>query len=110
MPERILYRAVSKGELDDWKESDLFRCIENTIEAKQFWESIEAARNFVNLSKRRKFYPPYFCILEIKINKDCFEQIKYESQELDRYEAITIYKIDLDQFNKCEKKIKQYGV
>jgi hypothetical protein len=110
MPERTLCRAISKAELDDWKESGLFRCTENAMEAKQFWESMEAARNFVILSRRRKFYPSYFCILEIKIQKDCLEQINYESQELDRYEAITIYKIDLDQFNKCEKKIKQYGV
>ena len=110
MTERTLYRAISKAELDDWRESDLFRCSANTIEAKQFWESMKAARNFVDLSHRRNFNPRYFCILKIKIDKNCLEQIKYESQELDRYMAITIREIDLQQFNKCEKKIKQYDI
>jgi hypothetical protein len=107
---RTLYRAVSKAELDDWRDSNLFRCSANTIEAKQFWESMKAAKNFVNLSQRRNFSLPYCCILEIKIDTNCLEKTKYESQELDRYMAITIREIDLEQFNKCGKKIKQYNV
>ena len=110
MLRKILYRAISIGELKDWKKSNTFRCGKNTLEGKQFFESMEAVENFAYLANKRKFEPPYAYIFEITIDKECLEKIEYAIQELDRYHAITIYETDLAQFNKCKKEIQQYDL
>ena len=110
MLNKKLYRAVSTNELKDWKKSNVFRCGKNTLEGKQFFETMEAVENFAYLANKRKFEPPYIYILEITIDKECLDKIEYEMLELDRYQALTIYEKDLAKLNKCKKEIQQYDI
>jgi hypothetical protein len=53
-----LYRAVSQLEKDDFDEQGFLRTGENTLEAKQFFKSIEAVSEFVANSRLRQYDPP----------------------------------------------------
>ena len=47
METQKLYRAVSKSEYDDWKTISIFRTAKNTLEAKQFFKTMIAVKDFV---------------------------------------------------------------
>ena len=96
-----LYRAVSQNEFEDWEKIKAFRTAKNTLEAKQFFKSLLAVKDFVSNSQIQKFSPAYSMILEIEILNDCLNSIQVFTTELDRFEAITVSENDLPGFNKC---------
>ena len=110
MDTQKLYRAVSQGEYIDWKSFSIFRTAINTLEAKQFFKSMFAVKDFVFHSVLQKYTPPYSKILEIEIINTCLENISLHITELDRLEAITINEEDLPDFNKCVKFVKEYEI
>jgi hypothetical protein len=78
-----------------------FRTARNTLEAKQFFRSEKGVLEFVKDATNQSYKPPYKHIFIIHMNKDCFENLNYIVQELDRFEAITVYEDDLPAFNNC---------
>ncbi|MBB3969396.1 hypothetical protein [Mucilaginibacter phyllosphaerae] len=88
-------------EKDDFDIDDQFRTGENTLEAKQFFKSLEAIREFVENSKLREYDPPYVYLLTINVNKVKFNKTPHTDMPLDGYEAITIHEDNLPIFNNC---------
>jgi|GEM_PF-1602151 hypothetical protein len=96
-----LYRAVSIDEYQDFSTDKAFRTTNRTLEAKQFFKSEIAVREFVIAAAKRSFWPPYECILTVDIDNQCFEAVGAEGQNLDGHDAITIQEDYLTSFNNC---------
>lgn len=103
-----LYRAVSALEFEDYRSQKKFRTSKNTLEAKQFFKSEEAVKEFIKDSKKQNYNPSYKYILLVLVDKQCLENSIYEEQELDRFLAITIHEADLPLFNKCIIFVESY--
>lgn len=102
-----LYRTVSKAERDDYIHTGELRTAKNTLEGKQFFKSEIAVREFMSNSKLQRYSPPYKYLFILDIDEECLGSIDYDEQELDRFEAITIFEADLPQFNNCINFIEQ---
>lgn len=105
-----LYRTVSKPEFDDYKAHHEFRVGRNTIEGKQFFKTEAGVNELIRESVRQNYQPPYQYIFIVHADADCMKQIKYDEQELDKYEAITVQETDLPAFNKCIKFVEQNDI
>jgi hypothetical protein len=102
-----LYRAVSQQEKDDYDNQQIFRTGKNTLEAKQFFKSRIAIKEFVAGSVLQNYDPPYAWLLIITINEDCFDETGHMEMRLDGYDAINIEEDHLPEFNNCVKFVKQ---
>jgi len=96
-----LYRAISNAEKADFDKDQQFRTGRNTLEVKQFFQTIEAIEDYLKEAKKKRFDPPYKYLLQVSIDEECLKKIAYLDQELDGFMAITIYENDLLHFNKC---------
>lgn len=105
-----LYRAVSGKEYKDHRHNKIFRTAKNTLEAKQFFKSDIGVVEFVRDATNQAYKPPYRYILIITVDEACLKSLVIESQELDRFEAITIHEQDLLAFNKCVKFVEEIDV
>ena len=105
-----IFRAISEMEREDYHACNLFRTSKNTLEAKQFFRLEADAREFINEAKKKNYLPTYKYLLDVEIDEFCFYKIHPEEQELDRFDAITIYKIHLPAFNNCIKLVKEYVI
>ncbi len=94
-----LYRAVSQAEKDDYDQTKRFNIGINTLEAKQFFKSPVAVRQFVQRSVIQDYDPPYIYLLTITVNTDLLTQANPDDGLLDGFEAITIAEADLNAFN-----------
>ena len=63
-----LYRAISQNEKDDYDNHKQFRLAKNTLEAKQFFRSRTAVKQFVENSVMQDYNPPYLYLLVIRID------------------------------------------
>jgi hypothetical protein len=102
-----LYRVVSQQEKDDFDNQGQLRTGKNTLEAKQFFKSMEAIRQFVRRARQQQYDPPYQYLFTINIDKKDFSNIPHESMPLDDYDAISIREDNLLAFNNCIKFVKQ---
>jgi hypothetical protein len=105
-----LYRTVSKAERDDYIHTGQLNTAKNTLEGKQFFKSDVAVREFISNSRLQRYSPPYKYLLVIDIDEESLESIDYDEQELDRFEAITIFEADLPRFNNCINFIEQDAI
>jgi hypothetical protein len=105
-----LFRTVSEAERSDYNGSGIFRTSTNTLEAKQFFKSEIAVQEFIRSSKSQRYSPPYKYLFAIDIDEHCLNQISYDEQELDRFNAITISEEDLPQFNNCINFVEENAV
>lgn len=83
---------------------------ENTLEARQFFKSRRAVSEFVRDTRMQRFQPPYQYIFVVDVDDRCLAAVRYDIQELDRFEAVTVYEADLPAFNNCVNFIKQDGI
>ena len=86
-----LYRAVSQFEKQDFDNEGILRTRENTLEAKQFFKSIEAINEFVSNSILQQYDPPYEHLLIISVDEKGFNKIHHTLMELDGFDAISIH-------------------
>ena len=96
-----LYRAVSIHEYHDFRTDERFRTADHTLEAKQFFRSIKAVQDFIQIAVERAYRPPYKYILIIDVDNQCLEAIHAVFQNLDNHDAITVLRDDLPAFNNC---------
>src|SRR6266567_3036392 len=102
-----LYRVVSQLEKDDFDKHGFFRTEKNTLEAKQFFRSTDAIKEFVNKALLQEYYPPYEYLFTIIIDKEDFSNIPHTNIELDSYDAISIHEDNLTIFNNNIKFVNQ---
>jgi len=95
------YRVVSEQEKKDFNIDGLFRTATNTLEAKQFFRSIEAINEFVDNARLQKYHPPYKYLLTIKLDKEHFNDISRVEMMLDGFDAVSIHEDYLSAFNNC---------
>lgn len=94
-----LYRAISQNEKDDYDTDQQFRTGVNTLEAKQFFRSPTAVKQFIESSVLQDYDPPYAYLLTITADDNLLEAANPEYGKLDGYEAITIAEDNLLSFN-----------
>jgi hypothetical protein len=102
-----LYRAISQYEKDDYDSVQIFRTGKNTLEAKQFFKSRKAIKQFVLRSVIQTYEPPYTYLLVLSVDDGCFNKIVHKNMDLDGFEAINIDEEHLPDFNNCVKFVKQ---
>ena len=102
-----LYRAISQQEKDDYDSQQIFRTGKNTLEAKQFFKSRTAIKEFVDSSVMQDYDPPYLYLLIISVDEDCFNMIDHTDMKLDGYDAININEDHLLNFNNCVRFVQQ---
>lgn len=102
-----LYRAVSTLENEDYITQNKIRCIETSLQVKQFFLKKAEVIEYVNLSKIANFKPPYTYIWEIEIYSEMFKSINADFLKLDSFIAVSIEENNLKYFNKCVKLVKQ---
>ena len=103
-----LYRTVSADEFENYQKYKVFKVARNTIEGKQFFKTEAGVNEFVKDAEKQDYFPPYKYILIVQSDLDCLEQIPYDEQELDRFEAITVHEDHLGSFNDCIKFVEHY--
>jgi hypothetical protein len=96
-----LYRVVSETEKNDYDKTGQFRTSRNTLEAKQFFKTIEAIEEFIANATIRKYHPNYSYLMFIKVDKERFEQLPHDELILDGFDAVNIYEDYLHDFNDC---------
>ena len=78
-----------------------FRTAKNTLEAKQFFKSKRAIKPYIAKAIKQKLSPPYKYLLVVDIDEDCLYKLNVDEQELDDFDALTVYKDELPDFNNC---------
>jgi hypothetical protein len=96
-----LYRAVSEAEYKDWENINGFRTAENTLEAKQFFKTERAVKDFIHQSQAAHLSSPYLFTIEVHVLNTCLESLNADYINLDTHEAISIDEDELEGFNKC---------
>ena len=97
-----LFRAISQNEKDDYdQQQQLFRTGINTLEAKQFFKSRTAVKQFVASSVIQQYDPPYLYLLILTIDEGLYNDSNPTNMKLDGYDAINIDEDDLPSFNNC---------
>ena len=96
-----IYRAVSFQEKQDRDRVGYFRTTDHSLEAKQFFKSEEAVRNYIARAALQNFDPPYDYLLTITIDEEQLDQNQCNEMELDGYIAISIPEEYLPTFNNC---------
>jgi hypothetical protein len=102
-----LYRAISQQEKEDYYSQQMFRTGKNTLEAKQFFKSRTAIKEFVDSSVIQEYDPPYLYLLIIRVDEDCFNVTDHTDMKLDGYDAVNINEEHLLNFNNCVKFVQQ---
>jgi hypothetical protein len=102
-----LYRAISQQEKDDYESQQIFRTGKNTLEAKQFFKSRAAIKEFVDSSMIQDYDPPYLYLLIVSIDEECFILIDHKDMKLDGYDAVNIDEEHLLNFNNCVRFVQQ---
>jgi hypothetical protein len=102
----VLYRAVSKQEKEDIDARGEFRVARNTLEAKQFFKTRIAVKQFVANSVVQQYDPDYTHLIIVGVDDLCFDSAGH-TQKLDGYDAIHIEEEDLRAFNNCIKFVRQ---
>jgi len=102
-----LYRIVSNAEKDDYNECQHFRTHKNTLEAKQFFKSVEAIDDFYSKASVRGYEPKYDCIFDIIVDEVKFNAMHRQEMILDGFDAVSIDELDLPEFNDCVIFVKQ---
>ena len=69
-----LFRAISQAEKDDYDETKLFNTGRNTLEAKQFFKSLTAVKQFVASAAMQEYNPAYLYFLTVTVDDDTFNQ------------------------------------
>ncbi|HZX59155.1 MAG TPA: hypothetical protein VFE54_10525 [Mucilaginibacter sp.] len=103
----ILYRAISEGEKENFDNGRQFRTAKNTLEAKQFFKSRTAVRQFVASSVTQDYDPPYVYLLVVGLDEASFAQTEHTQMKLDGYEAVNVEEDDLAVFNNCVKFVRE---
>ena len=96
-----LYRAMSDAEYLDYNNSNQFNTAINTLEAKQFFKSRIAVREFVKSAVEQNYYPPYTHLLIITVDDQQLNAIHVDKMDLDGFEAISVPEDQLPVFNNC---------
>jgi hypothetical protein len=96
-----LYRAVSDAEYFDFQKNPLFNTAQNTLEAKQFFKSRIAIREFVASAINQNYFPPYTRLLVLTTDDILLNNVSYDSMDLDGFEAISVPEDELPAFNNC---------
>lgn len=96
-----LFRAISQAEKDDYDQTRLFNTGRNTLEAKQFFKSLTAVKQFVASAVIQEYNPPYLYLLTVTVNDDTFNHANPTNIKLDGYEAVNVAEDDLMAFNNC---------
>ncbi|HEY4327181.1 MAG TPA: hypothetical protein VGN20_24550 [Mucilaginibacter sp.] len=96
-----LYRAISQAEKEDYDQIRLFRTTRNTLEAKQFFKSLAAVRQFVERSVLQTYNPPYLYLLTVTVDNSLLHEANPDNMSLDGFEAMNIAEDDLIAFNNC---------
>ena len=102
-----LYRAVSNVEYRDYQKSKLFKTAKNTLEAKQFFKSRIAIREFVASSVEQAYFPPYTHLLILTIDDTQLSKVRIDTMDLDGFEAISVPENQLSAFNTCINNVKK---
>jgi hypothetical protein len=102
-----LYRAVSQQEKDDYNTHKIFQTGKNTLEAKQFFKSRIAIKQFVDSSILQDYDPPYSWLLIISIDEHWFNVANHTEMRLDGYDAISIDEDHLSDFTNYVTFVKQ---
>ena len=102
-----LYRAISQKEKDDYDELKIFRTGKNTLEAKQFFKSRTAVKQFVASSVIQDYDPAYIYLLVIEVDEELFDKSNPSNMKLDGYDAVNVDEDDLPSFNNCVIFVKQ---
>jgi len=105
-----LYRAVSDAEYKDWENKSEFRTAKNTLEAKQFFKTEGAVRDFINQSYATALSFPYLFVMEIHVLKTCLENLNADYIKLDTHEAVSIDEDELPDFNKRITFVEGYAI
>lgn len=102
-----LYRAVSDAEYLDYQKSKQFNTAQNTLEAKQFFKSRIAIREFVTSAVEQDYYPPYTHLLILTIDDKQFNHIHIDIMDLDGFEAVSVPEDQLPAFHNCITFVKE---
>jgi hypothetical protein len=102
----ILYRAVSEQEKEDIDTQKVFRVGRNTLEAKQFFKTRIAVKQFVANAVVQQYDPTYAHLMIVGVDDACFD-FEGRIQKLDGYDAVHIEEEDLQTFNNCVKFVRQ---
>jgi hypothetical protein len=97
-----LYRAVSKGELDDIMDTNIFRPKPDgkSMDTKWFWETVEGAKGWVQRQELDN-------IIEVKVPKNILELASERWSNLDRLgPAVGFIDEGLDAFNNSIHSIR----
>ena len=105
-----LFRVISRFEKQDFDTVGVLRTGPNTLEAKQFFKSVEAINEFVANAILQQYDPPYEYLLTISIDDKLFNFIAHTNVELDGYDAVNIHEDNLPAFNKCIIFVKQQAL
>jgi hypothetical protein len=89
------------------KNSSSFHTARNTLEAKQFFKSRTAIREFVVSSMDQKYDPPYTRLLILTLNDSMLSEVSYDEMDLDGFEAISVPEDELPAFNKSVTFVKE---
>jgi len=96
-----LYRAVSRAEYRDYRNSNQFNTAINTLEAKQFFKSRTAVREFVRNAVEQNYHPPYTHFLILTVDDKRLKKIRIDKMDLDGFEAVSVPEDQLPVFNNC---------
>lgn len=102
-----LYRAISEREKEDYDRTQSFNTGMNTLEAKQFFKSRIAIKQFVESSVMQNYDPPYIYLLIIRIDETLLRNANPTEMKLDGFDAVNINEDDLLSFNNCVTFVKQ---
>lgn len=101
------YRAVSDEEHCDYRNSNCFNTAQNTLEAKQFFRSRTAIREFVASAIDQSYYPPYTWLFILTIDDKKMSHIHFDTMDLNGFEAVSIPEDQLPAFNNCITLVKE---
>ena len=87
--------------MNDYQRTQAFNTSQNTLEAKQFFKSRTAAKQFVERSIIQGYDPPYMHLMIIKIDNKQLYNLNPEEMRLDGFDALSINEDALPYFNNC---------
>lgn len=102
-----LYRVVSELEKADYDSFGQLRTGPNTLEAKQFFKSLNAITEFLKSARQKHYDPEYEYLFTISIDVDKFINVEFTELLLDGFDTINIHEDFLPDFNECIIFVKQ---
>ena len=102
-----LYRLVSSLENEDYTNTQQIRCLDTTLQVKEFFLKKTEALQYAQLADVADFDPPYTYIWEIILIDNFKSSEVLDFLTLDTFKAAIIDENDLNYFNNCIKLVKQ---